>query len=90
MGHGDADHGFAGRGIALVVLRQPPISAQPGERPFDDPALGQHDESHDGDPEYDDDLRGDGDGSVRLREDFVGFDGDGDAFSWGYDCQHGG
>jgi len=42
--HGELDHRYAALRIGLVVFAQPPISAEPGERAFDDPAFGQHHE----------------------------------------------
>jgi hypothetical protein len=43
--HGEADEGGRGSRVALEVARQPPIVADPGERAFDDPTLGQDDEA---------------------------------------------
>ena len=40
--HGDPDHIFSGGDENLEILRQSPEMAQPGERPFHDPALGDH------------------------------------------------
>ena len=41
--HGNTDHGLTGLGEGLVVFGQPSVFPQPGERPFDDPSLGQDD-----------------------------------------------
>src|SRR5947207_8951871 len=35
--HGDVDPRLTAAGVPLVVLRQPPVSAEPAERPLDDP-----------------------------------------------------
>src|SRR3954463_4604724 len=40
--HGDVDHGLTGLRLPLVVLAQPPVPAQPGERPLHDPAPLDH------------------------------------------------
>src|SRR5271165_3733172 len=42
MGHGDVDPQLARLLRPLVILAQPAISAQPGERPLDDPPPRQH------------------------------------------------
>ena len=44
MDHGDIDPGLTTLRVRLIVLAQPPVPAQPGERPLDDPPLGQDDE----------------------------------------------
>ena len=43
--HGEGDHGFGDLGQFLVILGQTTASAEPAERSFHDPSLGQHDEA---------------------------------------------
>ena len=43
--HGKADEGYDGSGIALEIGNRATISADPGESPFDYPALAQDDEA---------------------------------------------
>ena len=45
MGHCPVDHGFAAVGERLVVLAQSAVAAEPRERAFHNPTLGQDDES---------------------------------------------
>lgn len=46
-GHRPQDDGFTGVGAPLVVTDQAPAAQAPGERPFHDPAAGQHLEATD-------------------------------------------
>ncbi len=43
--HGETEPGDGGGGVALEVAREPSVAADPGEGPFDDPALGQNHEA---------------------------------------------
>ena len=43
--HSEADECCDGSGVALEIAHQATIAADPGESPFDDPALGQDDEA---------------------------------------------
>lgn len=45
MNHRAADPAFAVFWVCLVVLAEPPVSTEPGEGAFDDPALCQHNEA---------------------------------------------
>lgn len=45
MNHRAADPAFTASWGCLVVLAEPPVSTEPGEGAFDDPALCQHDET---------------------------------------------
>ena len=47
--HAEMDDGFARFGRAFVVFAVSPVASQPGERAFDDPALGQGDKPFDRD-----------------------------------------
>ena len=47
MDHGPVDHRFAALGERLVVLAQSAVTAEPRERSFYNPTLGQDDESRD-------------------------------------------
>src|SRR3979490_124528 len=42
--HGQPDEGSDGARVSLEIARQAAIAADPGQRAFDDPALGQDDE----------------------------------------------
>jgi hypothetical protein len=42
--HGEPDEGGDSAGVSLEIARQTAIAADPGQRAFDDPALGQDDE----------------------------------------------
>lgn len=42
MDHREPDEGSNGCGMACRIPRRAAIAADPGERPFDDPALRQH------------------------------------------------
>lgn len=43
--HGETHEGGGGPCVALKVAREATVVADPGERPFDNPALGQNDEA---------------------------------------------
>ena len=43
--HRETDERRSGSRVALEVAGEAPIVADPGERPFDDPAFGQHEEA---------------------------------------------
>ncbi len=45
VGHRNQDHGLAGLGEGFVVFRQSAVLSEPSEGAFDDPSLGQYDES---------------------------------------------
>lgn len=45
MDHGAADPTLTTRGLCLVVLAKPAITAEPGEGSFNDPSLGERDEA---------------------------------------------
>ena len=43
--HGETDEGSRFASVALVVTGKPPVSADPGQRPFHDPSFREHDKA---------------------------------------------